>query len=125
MNGSRDFRGQSGAVYRYQRVEPQGPAPLGAGNYLYVRADKATPVIVFAGECERLSEAIGTGWRDAVDKHGATDIFARKTVAYRARQEELQDVLAEHAPVMNDAAEISAARKPAVEAVPSPPEEEG
>ncbi len=118
MNGSRDFRGKSGAVYRYQRVEPQGAAPLGAGNYLYVRAEKATSVIVFAGECERLSEAIGSGWRDAVDKHGATDIFARKTVAYRTRLGELQDLLVEHAPVMNRAEEISAAQ----EALTPPPE---
>ena len=123
MNGSRDFRGQSGAVYRYQRMEPQGVAPLGAGNYLYVRAEKAAPVIVFAGECERLSEAIGTGWRDAVDKHGATDIFARKTVAYRARQEELQDLLAEHSPVMNEAK--APAKKAVKEALPTPPEDEG
>ncbi len=53
-----------------------------------------------------------------MDKHGATDIFARKTVAYRTRLGELQDLLVEHAPVMNRAEEISAAQ----EALTPPPE---
>ena len=67
-----DFRGESGSVYRYIHMENEGMTPLGAGNFLYVRAGEERPVIVYAGEAERLTAAIGDRWREASEKHGAT-----------------------------------------------------
>ncbi len=105
MSVSRDFAGQSGTVYRYVKVEPDGPAPLGSGNFIFVRASGKKPAIIFAGEGERLAEAIPAAWRQAVELHAATDIFARKTVSYKIRRDELEDLLAAHAPIMNRAPE--------------------
>ena len=101
MSGSRDFKGESGAVYRYLHVEQEAATPLGAGNFLYVRADEEKPVIVYAGEGERLTTAIGARWREAAEKHGATQIFARRNVSAGIRREELADLMQAHAPVMN------------------------
>ena len=101
MTGSRDFRGESGAVYRYLHVETEAATPLGAGNFLYVRTDEERPVIVYAGEGERLTTAIGERWREAAEKHGATQIFARRNVSAGTRREELADLMEAHTPVMN------------------------
>ena len=103
MGGNRDFRGESGAVYRYLHLENEGATPLGAGNFLYVRAERDRPVIVYAGEAERLTTAISERWREAAEQHGATHIFARRNVSSRTRQEELADLVSAHAPVMNTA----------------------
>jgi len=75
--------------------------PLGAGNFLYIRTDDERPVIIYAGEGERLTTTIRERWREAAERHGATHIFARRNVSARTRQEELADLLGPHAPVMN------------------------
>jgi hypothetical protein len=99
--GNRDFGGASGAVYRYLHLEHERMTPLGAGNFLYVREDEGRPVVVFAGEAERLTASIGERWREAVELHGATHMFARRNVSSKIRQEELADLVAAHTPVMN------------------------
>ncbi len=110
-------------VYRYQRVEPEGPAPLGAGNFIYLRASGRHPGVVYAGEAERLAEALGVRWREAVERHGATDIYARKNVAFRIRQDELTDLLAAYSPVMNGGPDTDAKPEPApAPASPESPE---
>ena len=101
MSVIRDFRGESGVVYRYLHVENAGVTPLGAGNFLYVQAGGEQSVIVYAGEGERLTTAIGERWREAVERHGATHIFARRNVSLKTRQEELADLVGAHVPVMN------------------------
>ncbi len=103
VSENRDFRGGSGAVYRYLHVEDERMTPTGAGNFLYVRTDAERPVIVFAGQAEQLTAVIGDRWREAAQKHGATHIFARRNVSIRVREEELADLLAAHTPVMNEA----------------------
>ncbi len=101
MGGTRDFQGESGTVYRYLHVEHEASAPLGAGNFLYVRAEKEKPVIVYAGEGERLTTAIGVRWQEASEKHGATHIFARRNVSSGTRRDELADLKQAYTPVMN------------------------
>jgi hypothetical protein len=101
VGGNRDFGGASGAVYRYLHVESERMTPLGAGNFLYVREDEGRPVVVFAGEAERLTTAIGERWPEAAERHGATHMFARRNVSSKTRRDELADLLAAYAPVMN------------------------
>ncbi|HZZ35727.1 MAG TPA: hypothetical protein VFE03_08385 [Caulobacteraceae bacterium] len=101
----RDFRGQSGAVYRYLEVDNASATPLGSGNYLYVRLLAKGPVVICAGEGEWLAKAIEDTWRKAAEEHGATHIYARRNVSGHIRRDELADLVAAHHPVMNAPAE--------------------
>jgi hypothetical protein len=102
MSGNRDFEGASGYIYRYLHIENDQMTPLGAGNFLYARPGKSRALIViYAGETERLTTGIGEKWDEAVKRHGAADIYARRNVSSRTRLEEQADLVAAYAPVMN------------------------
>ena len=101
----RDFLGQSGNVYRYLEIDNARATPPGSGNYLYVRLIERGPVVVAAGEGERLAKTIEDTWREAAEKHGATHMYARRNVTGSVRRDELADLVAAHHPVMNTRSE--------------------
>jgi hypothetical protein len=104
MNEKRDFHGKSGAVYRYGLIDGKHPPPLGAGNFIYVRAEPdGSATVLFAGETERLTDGVGERWSEAIETHRATHIYARRNVAARTRWEELADLVSALTPAMNPA----------------------
>ena len=104
MNEKRDFQGRSGAVYRYGLIDGEHPLPLGAGNFLYVRASlNGSVTVIFVGEAERLTDGAGERWDEAVATHRATHLYARKNVSARTRHDELADLVLAMKPAMNPA----------------------
>jgi len=95
-----DFTGKSGQRYRYTLLDGQTIWPSG-GNYLYVKQGKTAPKVICAGETESLFRGYRTRWDEAHDKHGATDIYLRLNITGSVRRAEMEDIIAEHHPVMN------------------------
>ena len=72
-----DLPGQSGTTYRYKTLDDLRPVPPGGANFVYVKWDKDTPVIVYAGETDSLHRSVFETWDDAQKGFGATEIFGK------------------------------------------------
>ncbi len=96
-----DFAGQSGALYRYKALEEMRPVPPGGANFVYVKWDKDAAVIVYAGETDSLHRSVFETWEEAQTGYGATEIFARLNITGVVRRAEHDDMVAQHAPPMN------------------------
>jgi len=98
-----DLKGASGAVYRFALVREGRPlSPMG-GNFIYVRARGEGYELVHVGEVQNLLKDARAGWPQAVEAHGATDLFTRLNITERVRQQEHADILAAMATPMNPA----------------------
>lgn len=104
-----DLSGQSGTQYRYKALEDMRPVPPGGANFVYVKWQKDTPRIVYAGETDSLHRSVFETWDEAQRGHGATEIFARLNITGVIRRAEHEDILAQHQPEMN--AETAAAAR--------------
>ena len=96
-----DLPGQSGTTYRYKTLDDLRPVPPGGANFVYVKWDKETPVIVYAGETDSLHRSVFETWDDAQKGYGATEIFARLNITGVVRRAEHDDIVGQHQPPMN------------------------
>lgn len=96
-----DLAGQSGATYRYKTLDDLRPVPPGGANFVYVKFDKAAPVIVYAGETDSLHRSVFETWDEAQKGYGATEIFARLNITGLVRRAEHDDIVAGYQPPMN------------------------
>ena len=106
-----DLPGQSGTTYRYKTLDDLRPVPPGGANFVYVKWDKETPVIVYAGETDSLHRSVFETWDDAQKGYGATEIFARLNITGVVRRGEHEDIVAHHQPAMNVGGEPTAGRR--------------
>jgi hypothetical protein len=96
-----DVRGASGAMYRFVRVRDDRPlSPMG-GNFIYARDVDGESEIVFVGEAPNLMTGARRLWDQAVQEHGADQLFTRLNVTGRVREHEQGDILRLLAPPMN------------------------
>jgi hypothetical protein len=96
-----DLKGASGAVYRFALVrEGRLLSPMG-GNYIYARARGEGYELVHVGEVQNLLKDARARWSQAVDAHGATDLYTRLNITERVRQQEHADILAAMTTPMN------------------------
>jgi hypothetical protein len=95
------FVGKSGAAYSFAEIEQASLKPQTAGNFVYVRQDGDTRIVLFVGDSEDLPTEAGRRWTEAVSLHGATHLFVRRIVTSRVRQEERDDLVRIYAPIMN------------------------
>jgi hypothetical protein len=102
MKDEIDVPGGSGHVYRFRRLEDPKNAPSGAGNFLYVRWERAEPVILYVGDAASLADVL-LRWVEAQADHQATDVFVRLNVGREARHRERDDLLQRLRPVMSAA----------------------
>jgi len=100
MNSYIDLRGASGAVYRYTLAENAKPRTAVSGTFVYIKAGKPQPQVLYAGQTLNLSEGAPELWPQAKEQ-GATHLFTRLNVASAAREAELADLLAVETPPMN------------------------
>jgi hypothetical protein len=98
-----EFKGASGAAYRFRLAENGDPKTTISGNFIYVRAVDANPTVVYAGATTNLASGVREKWEEAVKEHGATHIYTRLNIASAARQQELEDIVQGLHPVMNAA----------------------
>jgi hypothetical protein len=75
--------------------------PRTAGNFLYLRQDGETWIVLFIGNCDDLLIKARERWSEAMNQHGATHIHIRRVVTSRVRQEEQVDILQAYEPAMN------------------------
>lgn len=97
-----EFKGASGAAYRFRLAENGDPKTTISGNFIYVRGD-STPEVVYAGATSNLAVGVREKWDEAVKSHGATQIYTRLNVGAAARAQELDDIVEGLHPVMNEA----------------------
>jgi hypothetical protein len=98
-----EFKGASGAAYRFRLAENGDPKTTISGNFIYVReADKA-PEVVYVAATTNLASGVREKWEEAVKEHGATHIYTRLNIASAARAQELDDIIQSLHPVMNAA----------------------
>ena len=97
-----DLAGHSGARYRFQRVAGSEALPAIAGNFVFVRGEGESLAMVCAGTGESLQHA-ARRWAEAVREHGAEAMFVRKNVSRRSREQEHNDIVEQHAPLMTAA----------------------
>jgi hypothetical protein len=97
-----EFKGASGAAYRFRIAENGDPKTTISGNFVYVR-DAAEPEIVYVGATTNLASGVREKWDEAVKAHGATHIYTRLNIAGAARAQELDDLITALHPVMNTA----------------------
>ena len=97
-----DLPGASGAHYRFQRVDNLDAIPAIAGNFVYVRGQGGAMSLICAGTGDSLSAA-RKRWTEA-QAHGADQLYVRRNVSRRSRQQEHEDIVAAARPTI-DAAE--------------------
>ena len=102
MKDQIEFKGASGAAYRFRLAENGDPKTTISGNFIYVR-EGAQPTVVYAGATTNLSGGVRERWDQAVKEHGATHIYTRLNIAGAARHQELEDIVQGLKPVMNTA----------------------
>lgn len=98
-----EFKGASGAAYRFRIAENGDPKTTISGNFIYVREANAQPEVIYAGATSNLAVGVREKWDEAVKEHGATHIYTRLNVGGAARAQELEDMVAGLHPVMNSA----------------------
>ena len=98
-----EFKGASGAAYRFRLAENGDPKTTISGNFIYVREASAHPEVIFAGATSNLAVGVREKWDEAVKAHGATHIYTRLNVGGAARAQELDDIVQGLHPVMNEA----------------------
>jgi hypothetical protein len=104
MRDTIDVRGASGAVYRFALCRDGRPlSPMG-GNYIYAREAEGTCEILYIGEAPNLMADARRLWDQAVQQHGAAQLYTRLNVTERARRQEQADILGAITPPMNEAA---------------------
>ena len=104
MDRQIDLRGASGQLYRYRcAVGADIREPTG-GNFIYVAIQGEAVAVLYAGASSSLASGALERWSEAVSRHGATHLFFRLNVASAARNRELDDLVAENRPVMNEQA---------------------
>ena len=106
-----DLPGQSGTTYRYKTLDDLRPVPPGGANFVYVKWDKDTPVIVYAGETDSLHRSVFETWDDAQKGFGATEIFARLNITGVVRRSEHEDPAPPPRPAMTAGGEPTAGRR--------------
>ena len=93
-----EFKGASGAAYRF-RVWPEKAAHLPiAGNYVFLKETPAGFEVLLVGATNNLSLARAE-WNKVRDL-GATHVFTRLNVARAARAAEHEDLVAAYQPVV-------------------------
>jgi hypothetical protein len=98
-----DLRGASGTVYRFALCREGRPlSPMG-GNFVYVRAAGDSYELIHIGEVQNLLKDARGRWNQAVEAHGATDLFTRLNITERVRQHEHSDIMAAVRTPMNPA----------------------
>jgi hypothetical protein len=101
MNDTIDVKGASGATYRFMRVRGDRPlSPMG-GNFLYAKSADDAWEIVFVGEAPNLMTDARRLWQQAVQEHGAEELFMRLNITERVRRLEQSDILGILTPPMN------------------------
>lgn len=103
MKDQIEFKGASGAAYRFRLAENGDPKTTISGNFIYVRDQGAQPEVVYAGATSNLASGVREKWDEAVKSHGATHIYTRLNVGGAARAAELDDIVEGLHPVMNEA----------------------
>jgi hypothetical protein len=106
-----EFRGASGAAYRFRLAENGDPKTTISGNFIYVRAAAPQPEVVYAGATTNLASGVREKWDEAVKDHGATHIYTRLNIASAARDQELSDIVEALHPVMNEGGAAKPARR--------------
>ncbi|HET9159102.1 MAG TPA: hypothetical protein VFN88_00685 [Caulobacteraceae bacterium] len=106
-----EFRGASGAAYRFRLAENGDPKTTISGNFIYVRDAEAKPEVVYAGATTNLASGVREKWDEAVKNHGATHIYTRLNIAGAARAQELSDLVDALHPVMNEGGASKPARR--------------
>ncbi|HSZ52409.1 MAG TPA: hypothetical protein VK801_12615 [Caulobacteraceae bacterium] len=101
MKDTIDVRGASGTVYRFMRVRGDQPLTRMGGNFIYARMSDGTWEIVFVGEASNLMSDAHRLWPQAVQDHGAEELFTRLNVTERVRRLEQSDILGVITPPMN------------------------
>lgn len=98
-----EFKGASGASYRFRLAENGDPKTTISGNFVYVREADGRPEVVYAGATTDLAAGVRERWDEAVREHNATHIYTRLNIANAARTQELEDLVQGLQPVMNTA----------------------
>jgi hypothetical protein len=104
MDRQIDLRGASGEIYRYRCAEGGDTRTPTGGNFVYVAIEGEAVRVLYAGASPSLTAGAQERWNEALSRHGATHLYFRLNVAGAARERELADLVAGHAPVMNEAA---------------------
>jgi len=104
MDRQIDLRGASGEIYRYRCAEGGDTRTPTGGNFVYVTIKGEEVTVLYAGASPSLVTGAQERWNEAMSRHGATHLYFRLNVAGAARVRELADLIAGHAPVMNEAA---------------------
>ena len=104
MDRQIDLRGASGEIYRYRCAEGGDTRTPTGGNFVYVTIRDEDVTVLYAGASPSLITGAQERWNEAMSRHGATHLFFRLNVAGAARERELADLVAGHAPVMNEVA---------------------
>ena len=107
--GTFTFRGGAGH-YTYSLVRtPEAPGlPFQAGLYIFAAGNAANPQPIFVEETRSLRGSIisiSQQWRIAQKDHGASLFYIHCVPRQAMRQQEKDDLVAEHQPVMNSAKE--------------------
>lgn len=103
MKDQIEYKGASGAAYRFRLAENGDPKTTISGNFIYVREGDSPATVIYAGATNNLASGVRERWEEAVREHGATHIYTRLNVASAARAQELEDLVAGLHPVMNTA----------------------
>jgi hypothetical protein len=101
MKDTIDVRGASGAVYRFMRIRGDQALSRMGGNFVYAKKSDDTWEIVFVGETQNLMADAHRLWSQAVQDHGAEEVFMRLNVTERIRLLEQSDILRVLSPPMN------------------------
>jgi hypothetical protein len=104
MDRQIDLRGASGEIYRYRCAEGGDTRTPTGGNFVYVTIKDEAVTVLYAGASPSLVTGAQERWNEAMSRHGATHLYFRLNVAGAARGRELADLIAGHAPVMNEPA---------------------
>ncbi len=123
MDSHIDLQGTSGTTYRYRQAGEAEPKTAMSGNFVYVTGVGADRKVVFLGQTDNLMTGARSRWNEAVNKHGATQLFIRLNISAAARNSELQDLLGALAPAMN--AQKAPARTAPPAAAPPPAKDAG
>jgi len=103
-----DITGASGVKYRFMRLKDGRPlSPMG-GNYLFARQTGPRVELIYAGEVQNLMKDARDRWREAVERHQASELYTRLNISERVRQLELADIIEAQVPPMNETLERKA-----------------
>jgi hypothetical protein len=103
-----DVVGASGATYRFLRARDGRPlSPMG-GNFLFARFTGERLELLYAGEAQNLMTGARERWREAQERHQASELYARLNISERVRQLELADIVRATEPPMNAGPELKA-----------------